>query len=283
MTTLYFDRRKYGRELLIDAASIDELVIVDEKIILSFYSIFFVENGEGSYKVDTEKFTLNAHQVLFIKPGQINDVAQIKFHAGNFIFFEDAFLDEFFNDPNFLYKFAFFHDSTLPSYLKLPENKFFKYNNVVKEIWNELKKLSPDSPHILRSSIYYLLTKLNRLYGEAYSTRTGILTESKLLQFLKLLDQHIQNEHQVQYYADNLQISRVSLNQLCQKHFGKTSNQIIRERLLSEVKKQIKYTEKDLAEIAYDFHFSAPAHMSRFFKQMTGLAPMEFRADLSNW
>jgi AraC family transcriptional regulator, transcriptional activator of pobA len=73
------------------------------------------------------------------------------------------------------------------------------------------------------------------------------------------------------------------LNNLCQKYFSKTANQIIRERSASEIKKEIRYSEKSFSEIAYEFNFSAPSHFARFFKQMTGLSPQAYKEQLSNW
>ncbi|MCB0683758.1 MAG: AraC family transcriptional regulator, partial [Saprospiraceae bacterium] len=65
-------------------------------------------------------------------------------------------------------------------------------------------------------------------------------------------------------------------------YLSKTATQVIREHLITEIKKELKYSEKDFAEIAYEFNFSAPSNFSRFVKQMTGLSPQEHLAGLSN-
>ncbi len=283
MKELIFERRKYGKELLIDACNVDELVIQGNELVLTFYCIILLEETEGIYHLDTEKIVLQHRIILFVKPGQISRIDQATFTKGYFLFFEEEFLDEFFSDQFFIYKFAFFHQPVLPSFMLLPPKLFHQQEGVLEEIWREIKELSIDSPHILRSLVYYLLVKLNRHYASIHQLSPYTLLDTFLLHFFKLLEKELRSYHHVQDYAEKLNLSRGRLNQLCQKHFGKTASQIIRERLLLEIKKEIIYSDKQLAEISYEFQFSAPSHMTRFFKQMTGYSPLQYREDFSNW
>ncbi|MBK7409553.1 MAG: helix-turn-helix transcriptional regulator [Saprospirales bacterium] len=277
MERLVFERRKYGKELLIDACNVEELDIVNDTLVLSFYTIILLEKATGLYHLDTETIPLQDHTILFVKPGQFNKVGGAHFAHGHFLFFEGDFLDEFFNDKNFIYKFGFYHSPETPSVLRLGLSEFAKYDSIAAEIREEIRHLSADSHHVLRSLIYYLLVRLNQHYGKFYGSSPDTIMEPRVLQFIKLLEREIRTTQTVQAYADRLQISRVYLNQLCQKNFSKPSIQVIREYLLSEIKKEIKFSEKDLSEIAYDFNFSAPSHFTRFFKQMAHLTPQQYR------
>jgi len=280
---LSFERRKYGSELLIDATDEIGMANVPDTLALSFYSIMFLKKSTGTYYLDTEKIDLGDHLVLFIKPGQINKIKNVQFTKCHLLFFEGDFLDEFFNDKNFIFKFGYFHNPQLASHLNLSKEKFDKYDSLAAEIKQEIQNLSPDSHHILRSIIYYLMARLNQDYSQLYGSSKVVISDPKILAFLQLVQAEIKEQHTVQVYADKLNISRVHLNNLCQKNFSKTANKILKEALIAEVKKELKYAPKDLAEIAYDFNFSAPSHFSRFVKQMTGLSPLAFREALSNW
>ncbi|MDX2284926.1 MAG: AraC family transcriptional regulator [Bacteroidia bacterium] len=125
--------------------------------------------------------------------------------------------------------------------------------------------------------------KLHRAYSQHYGQPRDTMTDPVVLKFSRLLDAEVRNNLSVEQFAERLGISRVHLNTLSQRHFSKTAHQIIRERIIAEIKKEIRYTGKDLSEIAYEFNFSAPSHFARFFKQMTGVSPMSFREQLSNW
>ena len=283
MEKLKFSRTKYGKELLIDACNESELDIVADTMVLNFYTLIFLEKGKGTYYLDTEKIHLEDNLVLFIKPGQINNVRAAKFTKCHLLFFEGEFLDEFFHDKNFIFKFGYFHNPNLPSYINLDPVLFKTLNNLAIELRDEIHNLTVDSIHILRSIIYYLLVRLNQAYAKVYGITQQTIQNPTVLAFLKLLEKNIKDQTSVEQFAGQLQISRVQLNSLCQKYFSKSTNQIIRERTISEIKKSLKYDMKSLSEIAYEFNFSAPSHFSRFVRQMTGKSPQEFKEDLSNW
>ena len=283
MEKLQFERTKYGKELLIDACNEVELGIVADTMVLSFYTLIFLKKGSGVYHLDTETIHFEDNLVLFVKPGQINKVDKVIFEKCIMLFFEGDFLDEFFNDKDFILKFAYFHNPELPSFIKLDTEQFQTLYNFAIELRAEIHDQTIDSIHILRSIIYYLLVRLNQAYAKVYGITQQTLQNPTVLAFLKLLEKNIKEQKSVESFANDLQISRVQLNSLCQKYFSKTATQIIRERTIAEIKKALKYDVKSFSEIAYEFNFSAPSHFSRFVKQMTDKSPQEFKDDLSNW
>ena len=56
-----------------------------------------------------------------------------------------------------------------------------------------------------------------------------------------------------------------------------TATDLLHSHLLYEIKDQILFTNKTIAELAYYFNFSEPQHLNRFFKRLTGQTPLEFR------
>ena len=53
---------------------------------------------------------------------------------------------------------------------------------------------------------------------------------------------------------------------------------LIRQRVLTEAKRQLVFTTEPIHEIAYDLGFSDPSHFARFFRKQTGTTPQDFRA-----
>lgn len=283
MQNLIFDKRKYGSELLIDAQSAEELYIPNNRLVTNFYVLAFLEKTSGLYLLDTQTILLEDFTILFIRPGQINNLEKSIFKQGVFLFFESDFLDEFFNDKNFIYHFGFFHNPQPPSFLKLPSDIFRKYYPAALEIREEINNLNTDSPHILRSLIYYLLVRLNQNYNKIHKISTSSITDVEVMRMLKYLETDIKNNLNVETLAHKLDISRVHLNNQCQKYFSKPVSQIIREYQIAAIKREIKYTNKSFSEISYEYSFSAPPHFTRFVKKMTGLTPHELKSSLSNW
>lgn len=284
MEKLNFSRLKYGKELLIDACNEQELELVSDKMILNFYTIILLENGNGFIFLDNERIPLNKHSIIFVKPGQVAKVDKAVLKKCYLLFFEGDFLDEFFNDKYFIFKFSYFYSNSSASFLPFKNtNDFQPYFQIAKAIWEEIKELSQDSHHILRSQIYYLLVKLHREYSQYYGKSRDTMTDPIVLRFAQLLDQEARSNLSVSQFASRLGISRVHLNNLCQRHFSKTAHLVVREKMIAEIKKEIQYTAKDFSEIAYEFNFSAPSHFARFFKQMTGKSPQAYKEELSNW
>lgn len=282
MKQLDLDKRKYGKELLIDAVGEGEIDFIDNVLRPSFYVILFIKKGSGQYRLDLEHFELKDNMAVFVRPGQVNNIKEVNIEMGRMLVFEGAFLDEFFVDKNFIYKFNCFHSQGSPSCLPIDALKFQKYYDMAAEIREEILCLTDDSHHILRSLIYYLLIRLDQHYAEQYHSPRNSLADTKLLEFQKLLFSTIRENKNVEEFAHNLKISRVHLNKLCKKYYSKTASQVIKEHLVTEIKKELKFSKKDYAEIAYEFNFSAPSNFSRFVKKMTGLSPQDIALSLSN-
>ena len=78
-------------------------------------------------------------------------------------------------------------------------------------------------------------------------------------------------------YADSLAVHVNYLNRVLRKTTGKTTTELIAERLTSEAKALLKYTDWNVAEIGYSLGFEEPTHFTHFFKRRTDLSPSAFR------
>ena len=68
--------------------------------------------------------------------------------------------------------------------------------------------------------------------------------------------------------ADLLHVSRVTANQsVTWRNMVFQPQILLKQRLLAEIKNGLLFSHKTVSEIAYDFHFSEPSHLMRFFKK----------------
>jgi AraC family transcriptional activator of pobA len=93
----------------------------------------------------------------------------------------------------------------------------------------------------------------------------------------KLLEEHFHKERQLAFYADKLAMTVDRLNDHVRRATGVTAGHLIRQRVLTEAKRQLVFTNQPIHEIAYDLAFSDPSHFARFFRKQTGTTPHEFR------
>jgi len=82
---------------------------------------------------------------------------------------------------------------------------------------------------------------------------------------------------QAKDYADKLAMTVDRLNDHVRRATGVTAGHLIRQRVLTEAKRQLVFTNQPIHEIAYDLTFADPSHFTRFFRKQTGTAPQAFR------
>ena len=99
-------------------------------------------------------------------------------------------------------------------------------------------------------------------------------------QFMNLLEEHYLQHWTVDQYAEQLGLTCGRLNRLCQHYSGQNALEIIHERLLTEAKRQLIYTQLSAKEIGYKLGFKDPGYFSRFFSRKSGIAPGKFKASI---
>jgi AraC family transcriptional activator of pobA len=92
-----------------------------------------------------------------------------------------------------------------------------------------------------------------------------------------LVEEHFRRERQLAFYAGKLAMTPDRLNDHVKRAAGVTAGHMIRQRVLTEAKRQLVFTNQPIHEIAYDLTFADPSHFARFFRKQTGTTPQAFR------
>ncbi len=275
----HFLPRKYGRDLLMDIGRIETLknyVLDDTLHQISFYEILFIEKGSGSFSLDENKMTLRPGAIIFTSPGQVRCWKVRQPVSGYTVFFEKDFLNLFFTDDLFLYRFQYFHQYAKPTNLEMPPDIFRQTLKLVAGIEEEFTRLQNDSNHMLRAILYQLLVILNRYYAAIYQVKSDTYIHPIFLRFRSSIEKEFMKHHHVAAYAQLLKISPAQLNKICRQYSGLSAQQMIHHKLISEIKKQLRRNQS-IKEIVYAFDFSDPSNFNRFFKRLTGTTAQQYR------
>jgi AraC family transcriptional regulator, transcriptional activator of pobA len=81
-------------------------------------------------------------------------------------------------------------------------------------------------------------------------------------------------------YADRLSVHVNYLNKALKESTGKTTSEIISQRVLQEAKILLRHSNWNISEVSWSLGFEEVAHFSNFFRKHTGLSPNAFREEL---
>lgn len=277
-----FYRNKYGSELLVDVVELKYVKRFLAKApvhTLSYYDITFITEGEGSFSIDNRTYDVAPHDVVFSKPGEMRKWDTQHIANGYALIFEEEFLSSFFRDSLFVQRLAFFNAEKTASKLLLPSELYARMVQLLHEIKTEIDSYRQEGVHVLRALLYESLMLLNRAYlkGTAAEESKKEAGNAYINKFVRLVADHLREQHTVRFYADRLCITPNYLNEIVSLSLGVSAKQYIRNKVMDEAKRLLVYTELPVADIAFELHFSTTSYFVRCFRRYTGQTPLLYR------
>lgn len=98
-------------------------------------------------------------------------------------------------------------------------------------------------------------------------------------EFSRLVEIHYREKHSVADYAQLLNLAPKSLNQKLKKLNVENPNELIKNRIVLEAKRLLKYTNLSVKEIGYELGYEDPAYFNRMFTQKSNCSPAVFRKE----
>jgi len=254
--------------VIFELEKLEEDPLFDNYQRYDFYQLLWFTKVEGNpvYFLDFKEYILKDNQFVLVFPGQI-DMLEPKGKKG--------------------FLFAIHNDSLFQMNQRINSDYL---NGYLSNIF-----LTPDTQttSILEQLINLILIEYNEKnrpilmesYMEAFLLHISYLTENRarnsndfmVARLMRLIDLHFITHHDTEFYAQEMGMTHKRINEECKKGTGKTIKQHIQDRLILEIKKEIRLNQKSLKEISFDMGFSEPAYFSRFFKQHTAISPKDFR------
>lgn len=275
-----FYETKYGDRLLIDMIRLESLAkYIDEGCphYLTYYDITLLTGGKGNFHIDQYKYSLKPGTILVSSPGQVRYWDVDVLPNGYVLIFEEEFLNVFLNDLNFISDLKYFNSYPNPPKLDLPEDDYNHLINLMENLEQEIKTFGSNDQYILQALLYQTLVWLNRKYKAAYQSSQANDFNRYIRQYIHLVDNEFHHHQSVSYYAQALNITPGHLNDLCKLHLGVNAKQYIQNRIFTEAKKLLLYSDLQITEIAFNLNFDDPSYFTRKFRQVTGITPHGYR------
>ena len=95
--------------------------------------------------------------------------------------------------------------------------------------------------------------------------------------FARLLEHDFARHHDAGHYADALAVPAAALSRALAEATGRTTKDLITDRVMLEAARLLRYTDRTVGEIAHATGFTDPLYFSRAFKRRFGESPMAYR------
>jgi AraC family transcriptional activator of pobA len=249
-----------------------------------YYKIsLIIGNNKAEYAdkvIDIEKSAL-----LFATPKiPYNYVPQDLNQSGYFCIFTDEFLVQS-KSGVVLDDLPLFQPGGYPIF-QLSDDQITEIKYIFTKMYKELASDYSFKYDLIRNYVLELIHYGQKLQPATalYPLHTASARVSSL--FIELLERQfpIESQHQklnlrtAKDYADRLSVHVNHLNKVLKENTGKTTTDIISNRIIQEAKILLKQTDWNVSEIAYCLGFEQLAHFSNFFRKQTSFTPIAFRS-----
>jgi AraC family transcriptional activator of pobA len=242
------------------------------------YSIYWIQEGSGTYNIDFESYTFDDNVLFFLSPGQVFtvDSEQIK-TAYKLTFVRDFYCIQT-HDKEVACNGVLFNNIYETPFVKPCEKDTKKLSFILESLIEEFQQNETAQYDMLQSYLKQFIICAVRVKKENHIIKED--TETRLFKdFSLLVDQNYKTMHSVTEYANRLGLSPKSIAKHFQKLGTKTPSDFIKNRIVLEAKRMLIYTDKTVKEIAFDLGFNDPAYFTRFFTKAILKSPLQFKKE----
>ncbi len=159
--------------------------------------------------------------------------------------------------------------------------KYFElmHLNNIEGINNQLKRSIAAS---LMAALFYQIVEFyhRRLTGIIDKQTENVATGRRhdyVREFIKLVHLHYAKERSVAFYANKLFISPKYLSLLVKEATGRSAAKWIDDFVLMEAKNMLRFSGKNIQQVAYALNFPTQSSFGKYFKHLTGMSPTGYQ------
>lgn len=140
------------------------------------------------------------------------------------------------------------------------------------------------SPQVTLQLISSFLWYVDHLWNrhEEVSRQSQTREQRLFSDFIQLVNQNADCEHQIEFYASKLYMSPRYMGTLIKKVSGRSAKEWIDDALLTRIKIELRHSDKSVTQIADLLAFPNASFFCKYFKRLTGMTPMDYKAMPSN-
>lgn len=254
----------------------EKACVVNKPTQINDYKIFWIKEGKGTYNIDFKSYSFDGTVLFFLSPGQVFTVDSEKIKEAYQLSFSKDFYCIQTHDTEIACNGVLFNNIYETPFVTPSEKDVKKLNFILDNLVEEFELKETAQYDMLQSFLKQFIIYSVRIKKEFSVIKDD--AETKLFKdFSLLVEQNFKKLHSVTDYANRLGISPKSLTKHFQKIGVETPSDFIKNRIVTEAKRQLMYSSEAVKHIAFDLGFNDPAYFSRFFTKATGASPAQFK------
>ncbi|MFK7809168.1 MAG: AraC family transcriptional regulator [Saprospiraceae bacterium] len=267
----------------VETIQLDVSCIANKSHRSEYYKVILIEEGSGSYEVDFQEFKVADSGMFFLSPGQVFTVESESVKTGYQLSFNKEFYCVETHGKEIACNGVLFNNVHKSLHLPLRPEEVSRFTILIESMIRELSKPGKAHQEMLETYLRLFLIEALRLHDDKAAVPASGIDEANRLagDFIALVDKHFRTIHSVSEYAEKLFVSPKSLAKRLNAHQYNTPTEIIRERIILEAKRDLRYTQKSIKEIAFELGFEDPGYFTRYFKKSEGESPGVYRGRFS--
>lgn len=245
----------------------------------NLFQILLVENGGGMLDLEADAIPFEAPSMIVLAPTVAHGFRFRPQVTEGFVisFTEDVASALGENGVAALARLRAIAASPLVSFVH--RSDIVRLGRLCRELFEETSLAREGYEVAARSYLALVGVEVARL--AASRNRSGMVTltatDPTVEELRRLIEANFRVERNIGFYASKLAMTPDRLNDHVKRATGVTAGHLLRQRILTEAKRQLVFTQLTVGEIAYDLAFADPSHFGRFFKKQTGTTPQAFR------
>lgn len=259
--------------------NLDISCVANENEVSKYYKIYWIEEGYGEYQIDFKSFKVENAGLFFLSPGQILTVESEKVKSGYQISFDREFYCVETHGKEIACNGVLFNNVHRATVIPISKEEAPVFQQVLQSMMKELANPGPAHREMLETYLRMLLIQALRRYDiEQQNNEVKEEEVNRLVRdFIALVEKHFRTTHSVSAFAEMLFVSPKSLAKRLNALNYKKPTEIIRDRILLQAKRDLRFTNKSIKEIAFELGFEDPGYFTRIFKKAEAVSPQQYR------
>lgn len=242
-------------------------------------------SGELSVEINLKRSTMRRNTLIVFGPDSIIDIksgttGDLDIYA---LFVAPGYMRNINIDPNVLGSIPVGYSRTFDPVISLSSAEV----DLLRSYFNLLHRNTTENnselyvrsiaSNLIAAMLYQVIQFAARRFEFDESPRPLSRRSTYVQDFMALVHRHHTVERSVSFYAGKLFISAKYLSMLVKEQTGRSAAEWIDEFVILEAKNLLRFSGKNVQQVAYELNFPNQSSFGKYFKHLTGMSPTTYQ------